>query len=178
MAVAAVAVPVLGKRAFLTCGSATHRLHNGAPLAGAVDEAWRAHDSPNAWLREVVEDFGPELIVTLDHIHGFTGHLEHQVAGLAAYRVATNQEIPAMWVLNHYEAFEPFIGEDVMQPTEEWDVARDCGGVTCRDATVAAAEHHASQTGSILTLVLSTPDLFDVSYLRVEAAPALMSDEP
>ena len=40
VAVAAVAVPVLGKRAFLTCGSATHRLHNGAPLAGAVDEAW------------------------------------------------------------------------------------------------------------------------------------------
>jgi len=132
-----------------------------------VEAAWLAHGDRQAWLDEVFDDFAPDLVVSLDMHHGFTGHLEHQVAAESARRAAAARALPLVMVLNHYEAFEAFIGRDPTEATEEWDVERDCGGVSCRDATVQAAANHASQTGSILALVLEVPDLFTVSYLNV-----------
>jgi LmbE family N-acetylglucosaminyl deacetylase len=116
-------------------------------------QQWVASADPQAWIGAVIADFLPDLILTLDPDHGFTGHVEHE---LASRYVATAIAPPTsiLEVLNHYEPLSSVTGQDPGIATETWDVLRSCGGgETCLDATVRIAAAHVSQQSSILSLL-------------------------
>ncbi len=53
----------------------------------AIRALWETEGDPKGWLRGVIERFQPDLLITLDPHHGFTGHVEHQLASLLVNEV-------------------------------------------------------------------------------------------
>lgn len=134
-------------------------------------QRWEAIADPAQWIADVITGFNPDLVVTLDPDHGFTGHVEHQLASrytsTALERLGASASL--FHVINNYPALEDFIGVDPSEPTESWDLRRGCGDETCIEATIRIAHAHASQQGSILALLelaAPKPDLLPASYLR------------
>jgi LmbE family N-acetylglucosaminyl deacetylase len=137
------------------------------PLA-FTQGAWAPGD-PVAFIAGVIADFSPDLILTLDPDHGFTGHVEHEAASRYAAQAIASQPrtISQIDVLNHYDAFADFIGLDPGVVTESWDLERSCGDETCLAATQRIAAAHVSQQMSVLSLldVGIAADLIHYSFL-------------
>jgi hypothetical protein len=53
----------------------------------AIRSLWEAEGDPKGRLRGVIERFQPDLLITLDPHHRFTGHVEHQLASLLVNEV-------------------------------------------------------------------------------------------
>ena len=150
-------------------GIAEVRLPNALELSR---ERWEAQSDPAQWLADEITRFAPDVIMTFDPDHGFTGHVEHQLASrytaVALERLSSTATV--YHVVNHYPALEAFLGLDPGEPTEPWDIRRDCGDdETCIAATLRVAAAHASQKGSVLSLlelVAPKPELLPEAYLR------------
>jgi LmbE family N-acetylglucosaminyl deacetylase len=134
---------------------------------GQIRAAWEAQGEPVAWLSEVIERVEPDLVLTLDPGHGYTGHVEHAVASeLVQEAVRSSAESPVVFlVLNRYEALEQ-LWLDPSQPTEEWDATRDCGTGPCVKLAVEVGREHESQLGPTLGLLLLLLEKQETVHLR------------
>jgi LmbE family N-acetylglucosaminyl deacetylase len=163
-----------GYGATLAIGDFPNISYEEVELPNALDlskQRWEAVSDPVQWIADSITSFGPDVIVTLDPDHGFTGHVEHQLA--SRYTSSALERLGAsaslFHVINNYPALEDFIGIDPAEPTESWDLRRSCGDETCIEATIRVAAAHASQQGSVLGLLelaAPKPDLLPASYLR------------
>lgn len=118
---------------------------------------WAKRSDPVTWIRQEIEKFAADVVVTVDPDHGFYGHAEHILVGrltLEALGLRAGGAKPKVMpkalylVLNRYWAFKPFVGNDPREPTEIWPVRQDCAGHRCIDYAVAISRLHASQKKS------------------------------
>lgn len=119
--------------------------------------------------------FEPDLLITLDPEHGFTGHAEHQLASLLVNEVlnpkkgrAPSPRNPTVFhVINRYTILRPLLGNDPALATERWSLQRQCGKQSCaRIAMDIASEHRSQLAVSALALFVLFADRFDVLHLR------------
>ncbi len=145
----------------------------------AIRALWEAEGDPKGWLQGVIERFQPDLLITLDPDHGFTGHAEHQLVSLLVNEVLHPHSGPypgpkhltVFHILNRYALLRPFIGNDPAEPSEQWDLTRLCGPESCvRVAAEIAREHRSQLMVSALGLFVLLADQFKTLYLKKFAA--------
>lgn len=141
---------------------------------------WEAEGDPQGWLRGVIERFQPDLLITMDPDHGFTGHVEHQLASLLVNEVLHPESGPppgpphltVFHILNRYTILRPFLGNDPAEPTEQWDLTRMCGAQTCVKVAAEIARAHRSQLlVSSLGFFVLFADRFKTLYLKKLESP-------
>lgn len=141
----------------------------------AIRAGWEREGDPLAWLRDIIMKFAPDLLITLDPEHGFTGHAEHQLASLLVNEVlnpkkgrAPSLKHPTVFhVINRYTILRPLLGNDPTLPTEQWSFGHQCGKQSCaRIAMDIASEHRSQLAVSALALFVLFADRFDVLHLR------------
>jgi len=144
----------------------------------AIRALWEAEGDPKGWLRGVIERFQPDLLITLDPHHGFTGHVEHQLASLLVNEVLHPKSgsppgpkhLTVFHVLNRYAVLRPFMGNDPEEPSEQWDLTHLCGPQTCvRVAAEIAREHQSQLMVSALGLFVLFAEQFKTLSLYREA---------
>lgn len=159
---------------------------SGPPASDTVEgyrAVWEKNGDPRKWLAAVVERFRPDLLITFDPDHGFTGNPEHRLAGLIVDEVlnpksgiSPKRAHPAVFhILNRYSSLKALLGNDPAAPTEEWPMHRACGGQSCVETAIEIAREHRSQLAvSALAVFVLFADRFDVLYLRnlSSSAPA------
>jgi LmbE family N-acetylglucosaminyl deacetylase len=136
---------------------------------------WAREGDPQGWLRSVIERFQPDLLITMDPDHGFTGHAEHQLASRLVNEVLHPKgrsspgppHLTVFHILNRYVVLKPFLGNDPAEPTEQWDLARRCGTQTCvRIAAEIARAHRSQLLVSSLGFFVLFADKFKSLYLK------------
>ncbi len=150
----------------------------GPPKSETVEgfrEVWERQGDPRKWLAAIVERFRPDLLITYDPDHGFTGNPEHRLAALIVDEVLKpesgifpDRSAPAVFnILNRYKFLRALLGNDPAVPTEQWPLHRPCGERSCVKTAMAIAREHRSQLAvSALVLFVLFADQFDVVYLR------------
>lgn len=127
------------------------------------------------WEGDPIVKFEPDLLITLDPEHGFTGNAEHQLASLLVNEVldprkgrAPSPKRPVVFhVINRYTVVKPLLGNDPTLPTEQWSFGHRCGKQSCaRIAMDIASEHRSQLAVSALALFVLFADRFDVLHLR------------
>jgi LmbE family N-acetylglucosaminyl deacetylase len=134
-----------------------------------IRSAWEAQGDPVAWLTEVLKRVEPDLVLTLDPSHGYTGHVEHALVSEIVGEVvrAGTRSSPAVFhVLNRHELTKQIFGLDPTTPTQEWNATRDCGGRSCTKLAVVVGREHKSQLGPSLGLLLLLMEKQATIYLR------------
>jgi LmbE family N-acetylglucosaminyl deacetylase len=146
----------------------------------AIRAAWEDEGDPLRWLREIIERFRPDVLITLDPDHGFTGHAEHQLASILVNEVLDPEHgtppgprhLSVFHLINRYRILKPLLGNDPAMPTEQWDLSHMCGEQTCaRMATEIAREHRSQLAVSSLALFVLFADKLETLYLRKLSAP-------
>jgi Uncharacterized proteins, LmbE homologs len=147
-----------------------------------IRATWEAEGDPHGWLHGVIERFQPDLLITLDPDHGFTGNVEHQLVSILVNEVLHPDtgsppgppHLTVFHVLNRYAVLKPLLGNDPAEPTEQWDLTRLCGTQTCvRVAAEIAREHRSQLMVSALGLFVLFADKFKTLYLRKLSAATL-----
>lgn len=127
------------------------------PPFEAALEAWRAQGAPVDVVAREIRAFRPDLIVSLDDEHGFTGHPEHRLAGWLARRGAARAaerdaalegepyETPRLWLAQNRRFPMTTTGIDPKEPDLVFDVSRRCGRRACREVAAELAALHESQ---------------------------------
>ncbi len=147
----------------------------------AIRAGWEQEGDPIKWLRDIIEKFEPDLLITLDPEHGFTGNAEHQLASLLVNEVldpkkgrAPSSKHPVVFhVINRYAVVKPLLGNDPALPTERWSFGHRCGSQSCARIAMNIARAHRSQLAvSALALFALFADKFDALYLRKLPATA------
>jgi LmbE family N-acetylglucosaminyl deacetylase len=156
---------------------------SGPPESETVEgyrTVWEKQGDPRTWLKDIVQRFRPDLLITFDPDHGFTGNPEHQLASLIVEEVLNPESgvspdgtHPAVFhILNRYQFLKIPLGNDPAAPTEQWPMHRSCGEQSCVQTAMKIATEHRSQLAvSALALFVLFADQFDVLYLRKLAWP-------
>ncbi|MGH8579327.1 MAG: PIG-L deacetylase family protein, partial [Gammaproteobacteria bacterium] len=119
----------------------------------AIRGGWEREGDPIEWLRDIIVKFEPDLLITLDPEHGFTGNAEHQLASLLVNEVldpkkgrAPRSKRPVVFhVINRYMVIKPLLGNDPALPTEQWSFGHQCGTQSCARIAMNIAREHRSQ---------------------------------
>ncbi|MGH8580307.1 MAG: hypothetical protein ACREVK_09400, partial [Gammaproteobacteria bacterium] len=147
----------------------------------AIRAGWEQEGDPIGWLRDIIVKFDPDLLITLDPEHGFTGNAEHQLASRLVNEVldpkkgrAPGSKRPVVFhVINRYTVVKPLLGNDLALPTEQWSFGHQCGTESCARVAMNIAREHRSQLAvSALALFALFADRFDGLYLRKLPAAA------
>ena len=151
---------------------------NGPPSSKTVEgyrAIWEKQGDPRQWLETIIQRFRPDMVITFDPNHGFTGNLEHRLAGLLVDEVLNPEtgmspgrpHLAVFHILNRYTALTALLGNDPALPTEQWPLNRSCGDQSCVKIAMQIAREHRSQLAvSALALFVLFADHFDVIYLR------------
>ena len=134
-------------------------------------ELWLKKGDPIPVVAKAIRRFKPDLLLTFEPTHGYTGHPEHQLTSrvaTAAIRMAADPAVDldglpphrtgrTYYVLNRFWVFV-MMGEADPQPvTEEFDATQPCtGSMTCQDFMSEATRLHRTQEN----------DMGNVRYFR------------
>lgn len=141
----------------------------------AIRANWEAKGDPRRWLHSVINRFQPDVLVTLDPSHGFTGNKEHQLASVLVNQVIHPKSgtppgpkhLTVFHIINRYPILKPLLGNDPVNPTQQWQLNRMCGKQTCAQVAMDIAWEHRSQLAvSALLLFVLFADNFESLYLR------------
>lgn len=126
------------------------------PLEEALAR-WRSEGDPGGLVAREIRRFRPDLVVSLDPDHGFTGHPEHRLAGVLAfegvYRAADEEEafaapawrVPRMFLVENKAFPMTVTGADPRPATWSFDVSRRCGELRCLERAGRIIRLHDSQ---------------------------------
>jgi LmbE family N-acetylglucosaminyl deacetylase len=134
-------------------------------------EIWRKKGDPVAVAAKAIRRFRPDLLLTLEPTHGYTGHPEHQLASRVATAgirlaadpaadldgLAPHRTPRTYYVLNRFWVFVLIGQADPPPVTETFDATQHCiGSMTCQDFMSEATRAHRSQES----------DMSEVRYYR------------
>lgn len=135
------------------------------PLRHEIWQRWVAKRDPVDYLAERIRAFRPDIILTFDPDHGWTGHPEHVLvarATLGAVRAAVRpgpggepHRVPRTYhVLSRFWLLRMLGGGDPGPVTETFDGMLPCrgGGRTCLDVALRATEFHRTQANDMGTV--------------------------
>ena len=144
-----------------------HEYYYNAPLPAdsfpprhEIAEMWRDQGDPAMNIAMAIRTFRPDVLLTFDPVHGFTGHPEHQLASrfaTQAVRLAADPKVEAdtlppfrventYYALNRYWLFVLLGGGDPGPYTETFDATQRCiGEMSCRDMMAENTRPHRTQ---------------------------------
>ena len=130
------------------------------PPRHEIARAWLEQGDPSLRIARAIRVFQPDVLLTFDPFHGFTGHPEHQLASrfaTQAVRTAADpavriDDLPAFRVENTYYAanrYWPFVLLSKADPgpySETFDARQPCsGGMNCRQVMAEYTKAHRTQ---------------------------------
>jgi len=154
------------------------------PTRQELQQRWQSEGDPRGLVARAIRRFKPEIVITFDAEHGFTGHPEHQAAArfaLAGIRDAADasasnplyaQESPhkvshVFHVLNKYW-FMGFAGDahDQNPHDQIFDADQSCGRRgSCADIVASHSRAHQSQDGD-MRMLRAANKFWGTIYLR------------
>lgn len=130
------------------------------PPRHEIAEIWMAQGDPSVKIARAIREFRPEVLITFDPDHGFTGHPEHVLASRFAVRAVVTaadpavslEDLPPWRVENTYYAINRYwifvmLGEADPGPySETFDAEQECvGGEKCRNVMAEFTRPHRTQ---------------------------------
>ena len=137
------------------------------PLRHEIARLWREHKDPASVCAEAIRRFRPNVLLTFDPNHGFTGHPEHQIASrfatAGAHLAADESREPSgpdphrvehvFYGLNRYFPLTLLGRCDPGPVTHRWSTTRPClPPLNCRDVMVELSREHRSQERDMSTV--------------------------
>jgi LmbE family N-acetylglucosaminyl deacetylase len=137
------------------------------PPRHEIAKKWLSQGDPAELVAKAIRKFKPDVVLTFEPTHGFTGHPEHQVASrfcTAGIRMAADKDkaIPGLepfhvthvyYGLNRLWPFVMLGKADPGPVTEEFDVELGCvGRKPCRDVMADFTKFHRSQKNDMGTV--------------------------
>jgi LmbE family N-acetylglucosaminyl deacetylase len=159
------------------------------PSRPELERRWMSEGDPAGLVARAVRRFRPELVVTLDPYHGFTGHPEHQAAArfaLAGIRLAADPgatgpmlagESPhrvscVIHVQNKYwfmaaagDGYDPHPWHDSLDARASCGPGRDGQERPCLDVVAAITRSHRSQDRDMGAIRAASP-FWGTTYVR------------
>ncbi len=165
-----------------------HYTTGGQAWINHIAASWRAEGDPVRWIRQEINRFRPDIVISVDPGHGFYGHDEHILAGALVeealglrrltYGAASTAEAPLTHkpdvlyqVLNKYRLFKPIVGNDPLPASETWDARRRCQGRKCIEIANEIAWLHASQKWSGILVFDIVHRFVKTIYLHRQLVP-------
>ena len=149
--------------------------HQVVKPSKAIARSGKSKAIPVNGLKPLSKELRPNMVITFDPNHGFTGNPEHRLAGLLVDEVLNpdtgispgRPHLVVFHILNRYTVIKALLDSDPALPTEQWPLNRSCGQQSCVKIAMQIAREHRSQLAvSALALFVLFADQFDVIYLR------------
>lgn len=134
------------------------------PKRSELAKVWKKHKDPEVVCAKAIRKFKPDVILTFDPDHGFTGHPEHQLVSrfaTAAVRLAAAETAElgkskahlcphVFYIKNLYLPFTLFGAGDPGPYSEAFDVTQACTDKqSCREVMAEFTKPHRSQAADM-----------------------------
>ena len=161
------------------------------PKRHEIAKIWKEQKDPTMVCAEAIRKFRPDVILTFDPDHGFTGHPEHQLASrfvVQGAMVAADSKTQIgdlkphntpniYYVLNKYWLMAIAGSRDPATVTHTWNPLQMCGHrLNCRDLMAEYTKSHRTQSAD-MGMVRATRFLIDTVYLH-KVDPAKEAKDP
>ncbi len=153
------------------------------PPRHEIARIWREQGDPALKIARSIREFRPDVLITFDPDHGFTGHPEHQLTsrfatlaermaadpaieidGLQPFRVANTY-----YAINRYWIFVMLGRADPGPYSETFDAQQEClDGQKCRDVMAEYTKAHRTQARDMGMVRKVKWMIDDVYLLRVD----------
>jgi LmbE family N-acetylglucosaminyl deacetylase len=153
------------------------------PLRQEIARIWLEQGDPSLKIARAIREFRPDVLITFDPDHGFTGHPEHQLAsrfatlaeriaadparkmeGLAPFHVANTY-----YAVNRYWIFKMLGQSDPSPYSETFDARQECAdGMECRDVMAENTKAHRTQNRDMGTVRRFKGMIDEVYLYRVD----------
>jgi len=137
------------------------------PPRDEIARIWLEQGDPAPKIARAIRTFRPDVLITFDPDHGFTGHPEHQLASRFATLAVRMAADPALemddlapfrvpntyYALNRYWPFVMLGRADPYPYSETFDARQEClDGMTCRDVMAEYTKAHRTQARDMGTV--------------------------
>jgi len=153
------------------------------PPRQEIARKWMEQGDPALKIARAIRSFRPDVLITFDPDHGFTGHPEHQLASRFATQAVRMAADPALeiqglapfrvpdtyYALNRYGLFVMLGRADPGPYSETFDARQEClDGMTCRDVMAEYSKAHRTQARDMGMVRKAKWMIRDVFLYRVD----------